>query len=149
MRGPSYLCLTRSILWLLVPWLLTSPGHQQPWYWLCRIGRFLSYLRKVSSTCIASMWRNYTKCKYMFMFPLKNLARKGLRPLISKDSRYTLHSLPIEVRYNMSFVSLKYDLRYIPSASTTSKGLYWFHLICPSVHPYVDIIMSILYILQY
>ena len=45
-RGPSYLGLTRSISWLLMPWLLTSPGHQQPWYWLCRIGRFLSYLRK-------------------------------------------------------------------------------------------------------
>ena len=24
------------------------------------------------------MWRNDIKCKYMFMFPLKNLARKGL-----------------------------------------------------------------------
>ena len=45
-RGPSYLSLTRSISWLLMPWLLTSPGHQQPWYWLCRMGRFLSYLRK-------------------------------------------------------------------------------------------------------
>ena len=45
-RGPSYLGLTRSISWLLMPWLLTSPGHQQPWYWLCRIGRFLSYMRK-------------------------------------------------------------------------------------------------------
>ena len=45
-RGPSYLGLTRSISWLLMPWLLTSPGHQQPWYWLCRIGGFLSYLRK-------------------------------------------------------------------------------------------------------
>ena len=22
-----------SISWLLMPWLLTSPGHQQPWYW--------------------------------------------------------------------------------------------------------------------
>ena len=45
-RGPSYLGLTGSISWLLMPWLLTSPGHQQPWYWLCRIGRFLSHLRK-------------------------------------------------------------------------------------------------------
>ena len=25
-----------------------------------------------------SVWRNDIKCKYMFMFPLKNLARKGL-----------------------------------------------------------------------
>ena len=30
-RRPSYLGLTRSISWLLMPWLLTSPGHQQPW----------------------------------------------------------------------------------------------------------------------
>ena len=45
-RGPSYLGLSRSISWLLMHWLLTSPGHQQPWYWLCTIGRFWSYLRK-------------------------------------------------------------------------------------------------------
>ena len=77
-RGPRYLGLTRSISWLLMPWLLTSPGHQQPWYWLCKIGRFLSYLGRISTTCVISMWRNDTKCKYMFMFTLKNLARKGL-----------------------------------------------------------------------
>ena len=46
MRGPSYLGLTRSISWLLMPWLLTSPGHQQPWYWLCKICKSWSYLRK-------------------------------------------------------------------------------------------------------
>ena len=61
-----------------MPWLLTSPGHQQPWYWLCSIGRFLSYLKR-DFNCVVSMWRNDTKCKYMFMFLLKNLARKGLK----------------------------------------------------------------------
>ena len=45
-RGPSYHDLTRSISWLLMPWLLTSPGHQQPWYWLYWISRPWSYLRK-------------------------------------------------------------------------------------------------------
>ena len=45
-RGLSYLGLTRSVSWLLMSWLLASPGHQQPWYWLCRMGRSLSYLRK-------------------------------------------------------------------------------------------------------
>ena len=45
-RRPSYLSLTRPISWLLMPWLLASPGHQHPWYWPCRIGRSLSYLRK-------------------------------------------------------------------------------------------------------
>ena len=29
-----------------MPWLLASSGHQQPWYWLCRIGRSLCYLIK-------------------------------------------------------------------------------------------------------
>ena len=28
------------------------------------------------------MWSNNIKCKYMFMFPMKNLARKGLKWLI-------------------------------------------------------------------
>ena len=45
-REPSYLGLSRSISWLLMPWLLTSPGHQQPWYWLYRICRSFSCLRK-------------------------------------------------------------------------------------------------------
>ena len=38
--------LTRSISWLLMPLLLMSPWHQQPWYWLCGINRSWSYLRK-------------------------------------------------------------------------------------------------------
>ena len=44
--GPSYLGLTRSISWLLMPLLLTSPGHQQPWYWLWRICKSWSDLRR-------------------------------------------------------------------------------------------------------
>ena len=66
------------ISWLLMPWLLTSPGHQQPWYWLYGLCRSFSYWGGILSTCVISMWRNDTKCKYMFMFPLKYLACKGL-----------------------------------------------------------------------
>ena len=29
--------ITMSIPWMLMPWLLASPGHQQPRYWLYRI----------------------------------------------------------------------------------------------------------------
>ena len=29
-----------------MPWLLASPGHQHPWYWLCRICKSLSFMRK-------------------------------------------------------------------------------------------------------
>ena len=77
-RGPSYLSLTRSISWLLMPWLLTSPGPQQPWYWLYRICRSFTYSRKCFKYLCQIMWRNDIKCKYIFMFPQKNLARKGL-----------------------------------------------------------------------
>ena len=64
-RGPSYLDLTGSISWLLMSWLLTSPGHQQPWYWLCKIGRFLSYLRKDFNylrSINVEKWQNVNIC---------------------------------------------------------------------------------------
>ena len=33
---------------------------------------------RILSTCVISMWSNGMKCKYMFMFPLQNLAIKEL-----------------------------------------------------------------------
>ena len=33
---------------------------------------------RILSTCVISMWSNDIKCKYIFMLPLNNLARKGL-----------------------------------------------------------------------
>ena len=47
-----------------------------------QVGSCLNWER-VSNTCVVSMWRNDTKCKYMFMFPLKILARKGINKFIS------------------------------------------------------------------
>ena len=43
------------------------------------VGSGLTWER-ILSTCVISMWSNDIKCKYMFMFPLKNLARKGPKP---------------------------------------------------------------------
>ena len=42
--NPSIYCWFLPLL--LMPWLLASPEHRQPWYWLCRIIRSLSYMRK-------------------------------------------------------------------------------------------------------
>ena len=36
--------LSYSQLWYFVI-ILASPGHQHPWYWLCRIGRSFFYMR--------------------------------------------------------------------------------------------------------
>ena len=38
----EYFWRTQSITWLLMSWLLTPLGHQQPWYLLCIISRPLS-----------------------------------------------------------------------------------------------------------
>ena len=93
--GPSYLGLTRSIYWLLMPWLLTSPGHQQPWYWLYRICRSFPYLREdFKYQCQINVEEWHKMLKYMFMFPLKNLARKGLKSdLCSPLVGAALHSI--------------------------------------------------------
>ena len=42
------------------------------------VGPGLTWWR-ILSTCVISMWSNDIKCKYMFMFPLQNLARIELR----------------------------------------------------------------------
>ena len=47
---------------------------------------------KILSTCVMSMWSDNIKCKYMFMFPLKNLARKGLIHVRKRDPRLTIHT---------------------------------------------------------
>ena len=43
----EYSEITRSTLWLLMPWLLALPGHQQSQYCLCRMHRFLASMREV------------------------------------------------------------------------------------------------------
>ena len=45
-RRLEYFGWTMSIPWLLMPWRHVSPGHHQPWYWLCRINGSLFYMRK-------------------------------------------------------------------------------------------------------
>ena len=49
-----YLIWSISWMWTIwTPWLLASPCHQQPWYWLDNIARHLK-----DFTCITSVWGN-------------------------------------------------------------------------------------------
>ena len=73
--GSNYSASTESISWLLMPWLLPSPGHQHLWCWLCGIRELLSYSWKILTTCIMSLWKNGMNYIYIFMFPMKHLAR--------------------------------------------------------------------------
>ena len=75
-QGPNYSSSTEYISFLLMPWLLASPRHQHPWYWLCRLCKYLSYARK--DFCVMLEWRNDRNGRYAFMFTLNNSARKWL-----------------------------------------------------------------------
>ena len=93
-----------------MPWLLTSPGHHSHDIDNIEyVGPSLTWGR-ILSTCVKSMWRNDIKCKYMFMFPLKNLAHKGL--II-----YTQQSMPHAVNPN-SFAN---SFTIIRSSTITDK----------------------------
>ena len=45
--GLDYVGQTKTISWMLMSFEFTKamPGHQQPWYLLCEVGIFLSFLR--------------------------------------------------------------------------------------------------------
>ena len=68
---------TDPISWLMMPWLLVSPGHHQTWYW--HITVFLG--GKGSIIYIKSIVRNYRMQKiqhHICEFIQNNLAHKGL-----------------------------------------------------------------------
>ena len=65
--------LPESISWLLIPWFLASPGHQHPWYWLCRIGKFVSYMRKDSKCLYLLTVEEWYKLKINVYFPSEKL----------------------------------------------------------------------------
>ena len=63
-----YFDQTRSVSWLLVPWILPSLGHQQSQYWLCSIYRALPSMRRNSAVCFISVSRNDEKYKCVSLF---------------------------------------------------------------------------------
>ena len=97
LQGPSYFGLTKSILWLLMPRLLTSPGHQQPWYWLYRIFWSFSYLRKCFKYLCQINMEEWHKMQIYVYVPSENFARKGLRynHYLVKGTKADLDNLPL------------------------------------------------------
>ena len=49
-----------SIPWLLMTWRHKEPGHQQPWYWLYRLNKSLTFRRK--------------NCRYQHHLSIKKLS---------------------------------------------------------------------------
>ena len=71
--------VTGSIPCLLKPWLLASPGHQQPWYWICRINGPSYPTRNDFIYLHHLILKVDRKCKTIFMFPKIYSAWQGLK----------------------------------------------------------------------
>ena len=70
---PEYFGIITTIACLPMTWLHASPGHQQPWHWLCKIGDSLS------PAIFPVSMRNDSKCKNMGIFYKIHSSRKELR----------------------------------------------------------------------
>ena len=91
----SYLGLIRSISWLLMPWLLVSPGHLQPWYWLCRIGRPLSYLRKDFNYLCHVIFNEWHKMQIYVYVPFEKFSTQRVNIITSAMAKVMFSSLSV------------------------------------------------------
>ena len=88
MLKSKYSSSTRSMLWLLMPWLLAYPGHQQPWYWLHRVNRLLSSTKRYFNYLQHLSVENCRKCRYVFFFfkQIEDEANVKLFPVLFVDT---------------------------------------------------------------
>ena len=103
-RGPSYLGLTRSISWLLMPWLLASPGHQQPWNLLCRMGRFMFYLKKNSNYLFHISLEEIVSIYLCFLWKRKGLISTMALDLVSTPLALQHHNFHIIISVDQSIM---------------------------------------------
>ena len=85
--APAYYRKTRSISILLMPWLLASPGHQQPWYWLCVMSIFLS-----------SVWVNFNNLR---CFCFEDWCEMETHHIFSEKSNTKISNHHISTYYSM------------------------------------------------
>ena len=52
----------------IFPGSLLRQIHQQPWYWLCRIGRHWCSARTNDTSFAGTAWRNGVHCRCIFIF---------------------------------------------------------------------------------
>ena len=74
----EYSRITRSMPWLLMPWLLVLSGHQQPWHWINRMQACLASLRNdFKKPAYCQLWKMIENGN-IFLFPKLTSAWKEL-----------------------------------------------------------------------
>ena len=116
-QGSEYSGRAMSIPWLLMPWLLASPGHRQPWYWICNInGSFTSSLINIQREIGPSIFidtfkvcanraaqnknKRTKKSNYSLFFTSRQAVRTAIRPATAtglKMARSLWYGLTVRV----------------------------------------------------
>ena len=116
-----------------MPWLLASPRHHHDIDYVKQVSPGL--LRgRISTIYGISVWRNDIKCKYMFMFPLKNLARKELIKYCPFTSEVFFIYATVKQSLSKSFSRAHYDVTVIYNAYTkyTTQFVWDIQTLLPS-----------------
>ena len=126
MLEPKYSGITRSLPQLLMPWLIASPGQQQPCKDHC-------VLRLNISTCVLPAWGNDRKRKRDPIRSLKQFTDVGVNFYVSYLLRYLKMFIRGQARYLWTMNEPGYNL----SSDAEGKQPY---LICTfpyliHVHP--------------
>ena len=80
---PEYSRQTISVLLLLMPLLLASPGHQQPWYRIWHIAKSLVFYEQWFRLPAPSQFRKHRKCIYIGIISVHNSVQQGLCQILT------------------------------------------------------------------
>ena len=86
------------------------------------VGHSLTWGR-ILSTGVISMWRNDIKCKYIFLFTLKNLARKGFIRS-NKIRTGPIHCIP--QKFMSVIIYLSHYLSYSSLSMMSARCFCWY-----------------------
>ena len=120
---------TKRIPWLLMPWFLVSPGHQQSWKCLYRINcSSSSALMYLKNTCVISL--DVTKLKYIYKYSIflhNNSTRKGLSKLqlISRDRNACYKTATLRDRYFLLHTISAHADRWWAQVDIIGNGVGW------------------------
>ena len=88
-------CSTWSLIsWVLMPWRCKEPGHQQPWCWLFRTGKFGPRTLTVNfnKTTQIFYWLNCTRhCSHVIVL---NWSKPYIAPILVSDLFFSALMLP-------------------------------------------------------
>ena len=129
----EYIRKFRSTPWLLMPWLLVSPRHQQPWHWLPRMNGSLSFIRKNFQLPLPSLIGRWKKMQIYFDGLVEDCNNSNALAIDFSLSSQTIH----HIHYTQRIMHIIYALLWFGTCQFypyPSGLLHWHwgnHMIAP------------------